>query len=279
MNRHMIIASLLLLAALPSMAQNTVIGRSDRYYYDFWYDECPSFQTHHTYMTFRYVAGSLDMPEDTSTYIIAQEHYTPAPLTIKGLATMIAIDPSESPRIALNGFFTDSTRTLPKAPEYMTLFQSGPPIPGVPEYYFPHQLTPLATVRWDTVTPRLMLLPRNSYATSVDDTAQFLRCYLYEAMLPTPITVDSTFYIMGTMNSNTMSDHPNEEGRLITTYNNYPTVYAFIFEWFEVVCKRCRTKMRLFRNSNFFPISEWVLMYDNYEESISAGPFLPVVND
>ena len=71
----------------------------------------------------------------------------------------------------------------------------------------------LDSARWDTLTPKIMKIP-----LSIDmDT--FAYCYAYEAYFDKPVTVDSTFYIGITSNSN------ETVNGLSIIYTHIPTFY------------------------------------------------------
>lgn len=106
-----------------------------------------------------------------------------------------------------------------RLPEYMSLYQkyNSYTYDNTPTYLF--QMILVDSVLWDTVTPHY--LPIRQGATS----NLYEYCLAYEAYFNKPVSVDSTFYIYGTQNSNT---HWPVEGDSLDRYHYIPTWYVEI---------------------------------------------------
>ena len=159
---------------------DTIPGRYKDFYYPEWYDECPGFCTDSAKFTpFCSMVGYGT---------IIRENYTPRPLTVKGVAVMVARDELDGPRTPL-----DTTRL----PEYVFLYQR--------DHSQPDSLLFVDSARWDTVVPKVMRLPTICDSATQVDTVRFpivRYCYVHECRFDKPHIVDSTFYIGGTNNSN-----------------------------------------------------------------------------
>lgn len=245
---------------------DTIVGRCSRFYYDAWYDECPSFQTHDYSFATGYLRGcDLYAP---CTRMTVQEFYTPEPLTLYGLAAMV-VDPRTLDRYSESGWLPDSITE--RLPEQLALFQAGAPNP-LSSYYFPPALTLIDTVRWDTAAPKLLMLPLNMYAVAGDST-DYATCLLYEVRFPEPVTVDSFFYIGGTFFSS---------GRADESFEHLPTVYQFLYEDPNIDrCLFCQPHRRILNNNNYDGygrfLGDWIIQNDKYLMGHTSGPFLPVV--
>ncbi|MBP5541868.1 MAG: hypothetical protein J6X88_09500, partial [Bacteroidales bacterium] len=104
--------------------------------------------------------------------------YTPSPMEVKGVMLFVSID------IPWARNYYDYRR-----PEYALLYQYAAA---------PDSMIFLDSVRWDTLTPKIMKWP-NGVDTALRG---FSYCYAYEAYFEHPVMVDSTFYVGGTQNSN-----------------------------------------------------------------------------
>ena len=196
-----------------------------------------------------------------SNQVIVVEQKTSAPLAIRGVAVMVAINPGEDRLISLNMPSGDSL----KLPEYVYLYQGEEEIPGLSDYYFPHRMEFLDSVRWDTAAPKVMALPTNAAGDSM------LYCHVYEAFFDSTIIVHDTFYLMGTYNSNVFNSRiPDDE---YPHYSHFPTDYVGVWDHFSNECEKCDVEDRLFFCYN--PPQEEVMEVYNWFWFIS-GPFLPI---
>ena len=190
---------LIMLAAmgtLPLSAQtyDTVGGyRHDSCYYTRWYDTCRTF-LNGQYATIRKFGLG---------YLFAIPHYTDSPIQVKGGVALV-VRPEDFQRYCYNSYLSLG---YPRLPEYVKLFQYDA---GT------RTMITLDSARWDTLTPKIMKMPLSTYGDT------FAYCYAYEAYFDKPVTVDSTFYIGATINSN---DFVSGE---ILIYTHIPTFYISI---------------------------------------------------
>lgn len=257
-------------AGAQGQRADTIVGRCERYYYETWYDECASYQTpdYSFYLRNNY-SCFLAEPGNKCRTMIAKEYYTPEPLTIYGLAAMVKLDVRHD-SMYINRL-TDSIQA--RASEVLVLFQASRNYNQMSSYYYPPILTPIDSVRWDTASAKVMMLPRNMYAVA-GDSGGYEQCLVYEARFERPVTVDSFFYIGGTFRSNTME---GEE----YVYSYLPTVYQTFVEDADVDgCLYCQPQRRLFRNDVYIGgrfMGEWLIQNDKYGMGYTAGPFFPVI--
>ncbi len=187
---------LIMLAAmgtLPLSAQtyDTVVEyRHDSCYYTRWYDTCRTF-LNGQYATIRQFGLG---------YLFAIPHYTDSPIQVKGGVALV-VRPEDFQRYLYNYHLSLG---YPRLPEYVKLFQYDA---GT------RTMITLDSARWDTLTPKIMKMPLSTYGDT------FAYCYAYEAYFDKPVTVDSTFYIGATINSN---DFVSGE---ILIYTHIPTFY------------------------------------------------------
>ena len=225
-------------------------GRLDGYYYSFWYDECcwysdtcsmyeirgssPIFQDIGPWQLYWPIAGwdTIDQPMKN----IAKGDYTEYPMAITGLGVWQARPQDYRVDLPLgekNGL-----------PEYIYIMQ-----------YTTDSLIILDSARWDTAAPKLMMLPKNRDSLGQTDTNGYRQCVrgyfqvlLYEVNLPTPIVVDSCFYLVGTMYSNKVDQTTH---RYIT---NSPTRYLMMRETsanFECGYQPCPSQLYHFSSGYF----------------------------
>lgn len=161
---------------------DTIISRSPNYYYSEWYDECPRFNTENAdFYSVVYSCGSGK---------VIRENYTSKPIQMKGVVV-----------------FTDKvlniyhSRNPFRAPEYAYAYQY--------DYSRPDSLLLIDSARWDTVMPKLIRFPSMADSlTNIDSLhyPRYFECYAYEAYFDKPITVDSTFFVGSSCNSNSITD-------------------------------------------------------------------------
>ena len=156
---------------------DTIYNRAINGYYYKWYDECDVFYNN-PYSTSNITLINFNRRSHDSTSITLASKYTPVPMTIRGGIVMEFIEPREGP-----------WQYERAKPEYLLLYQRDEVL---------DTMILIDSARWDTVTPKIMKLPRGA------DTARygFKYCYGYEVRFKSPVTVDSTFYMGGTQNNN-----------------------------------------------------------------------------
>ena len=184
--KRIIITTLLLLtmqqyatAQMNTTPYDTIRSRHNRYYYTEWYDTC-TFYLNDTSTT---MCLGLDNPisSDTCPMICISKHSTSHPIAVKGLAAMVTTPEDMQ---AHNHSITNYN-----LPEYLMLLQ--PVDTGL--------LVRDTPLRWDTVAPRLMIIPLNHF-----DSSQVGVCHVYETFFKAPVYIDSVFYVGGTGYSNNL---------------------------------------------------------------------------
>lgn len=188
----MAMASMDLEAQFYTPCQNcdTIPSRYREYYYTQWYDECPLYATN----------GWLDdchrlrFEFDKQNPPAAKWGYTDSPMQVKGIVALVDI-------YFCNMCFYDTI----KMPEYVYIYQKvgdsayliNPP--GLDSSYWHYQtftrLDLIDSARWDTAKPHYMEFLQG-------ETGEVLGyCYAFEAYFDHPVTVDSSFYLLGSWNS------------------------------------------------------------------------------
>ncbi len=262
-----------------SQTTDTIVGRCPDYYYYGWYDECLRYESDSN----NFALDGFIQPAYEGTAnnnIVFLEQYSPGPISIKGVAVMVAIDPGQDPVARPYMPPVDSL----KMPEYVYIFQGSSPIPGLPQLFFPQQMMLLDSVRWDTAAPKLMSLPRDVGSDTTTDTARWFYCYVYEAIFDSAVTVEDTFYISGTFRNNvldyTYDTVYDEQGnidhvRSIGHFRHHPTDYVVVRDLFSDDCEKCPVRERLIFGELTWS-TEWLRVY-NWNWFLS-GPFLPIVD-
>ena len=273
--KKIILPIVVLLGAIQFvMAQDTIYGRSPDYYYMDWYDECPEFYQLPDTTSFgdwtcfhRFNYGD-DLGFDGRLYNTSHRLY------VKGLSAMVSIDLVDH---CTNQVWEGGDSVV--LPEYMYLFR--------------HEegndtLILLDSVRWDTLAPKIMKLPKN------DDTALgYLYCYAYEAMFKEPLVIDGDFFIAGSCYSNVCSStsngmwipHPPHKTVMYVTIDaGFRRPYPNRWDGLDSLYARCKYSTIPYRYTKLYSLSPWVLLpigssaYVNYMEGY--GPFhLIVVTD
>lgn len=169
---------------------DTLTGKVDRYYYYSWYDECPEFSSMDSNEYFYKFTMSSNYSTELPPYYIPsspiRRDYTPVPLRVKGLAIFVQ-DWFNS-----HIHFVDSIPI--RLPEYLRLYQH--------DATYPKGIRLVDSVRWDTAAPLDIKFPKKQPIGGSVDSGNYMYSHVYEAYFPKPVTVDSTFYIGTTYNSN-----------------------------------------------------------------------------
>lgn len=248
---------------------DTIVGRCSRYYYQDWYDECPSYQ--HDSNFFRPIVGIPFSTDSVCNNVIVEEYYVPGRMRIRGLAALVPFHPEQTHPIAAMPRLSQD-----RARETLMLFQGGDYLSDVTPVFSPRQMELVDSVRWDTAAPYIMKLPLTASALQSDDTSLYMTCYVYEAYFSgrEARMVDTFFYIGGTGRSNAMVC-PTGVGQLYLT--NYPTVYAGLRDENPLFCERCRDGHLLYRTP--FPFDDkdppGIMIH---EGMYHCGYFLPIVD-
>ena len=205
---------LTLWAVMPvmrSQTYDTVSARDGKlpgYHYSWWYEESPAYY-YEEGDTLSGCWNSLMMygfggDEYIELYDhIAKMEYVRHPAAITGIGVWV-VDSSVWPGFWKPLPITNPVRT---EPEYVDIFQYDKEGDSA---------ICVASVQWDTATPRILKVPFNADT----DYYGFSYCYLYEVNLATPILVDSSFYLAGTYYNNMPSNG---------VYPQMPTAYGYLF--------------------------------------------------
>ena len=177
---------IVLLTAIQSVsaqASDTIYGRSPDYYYMDWYDECEKFHQPYTDTPGERVCLYEIMATNDVPSFIGRYQNTQRPLLVRGLSLMQSIDYSND---------CGSSDIIPmgenRLPEYLYLYLHDT---------LRDTLLLVDSLRWDTVAPKIMKLPRNS-----DTSAGYLYCEAYEVMFKESYVINGSFFIAGSSYSN-----------------------------------------------------------------------------
>ncbi len=199
-----------------------------RYYTPEWYADCPAFQidTNNYGNPIGFVYAVEDnVPTQLKQYV--NEYRVDGQIEIKGLMCLVEANLPPSRYTIVN---------QERAPEWLSLLQGGAMHPAT-GLAFPREMSMVDSLRWDTVMPYFVRLPRFAGATADSDYFHF---YAYDVFFPSPIVLDSSFYVAGSLYGNVY--HLEPEGAVL---NNYPTVYGCIganIRYSEMeVCDFCAT--------------------------------------
>ena len=245
--------------AQPIHHPDTVTGMPDYYYVPLWYNSCNSFRAD-TASFYETGLRKNDLNGNTPGNVIAREFRVDTSTLVYGMAALVEINPLSHIATPLQDRFAG------RLPEYLKLLQGTDPIVFYPwgdsthasVDVFPHRMTMLDSLRWDTVAPIILRLPK--YFLAAHDTDYFY-CFAYECWFPTPVAVDSVFYVLGTYNSNLIT----YEG-----YANYPTSYFYIHENLSIICDRCRNDIA----SKVFSVDHFPDQFDfQWHQNDLGGPF------
>ena len=178
------VITVLLIAALRTVfaqaSLDTIPVNYSGYHYTNWYYDDPCFQN----------GGWIDSCNRViflpSLYDMRSINwqYTTQPLKVKGLAAVTGVN-----------HYTIRVRSLSQVAEYLYLYQLDTTTVDC-GYSYRVPMIFRDSVRFDTATPKVMLLPRY-----INDTAPNT-CKIYEGYFKTPVLVDSGFYIFQSMNNN-----------------------------------------------------------------------------
>lgn len=174
MKKILLFFCLLMAIGFASSAQttDTIRNRHPYYYYESWYDTCPSFDT--TTTPYRLTNKGLS---EYDLYLLP--HYSKHRIAIKGIAAMVQEDTK-----AWHLYWT-------KLPEYLYAFQYH----DTAELCFDN-FELLDSVRWDTASRKIMELPLDGHGDSI------IYCSIYEGYFKHPVYVQNDFYIGGSFYSN-----------------------------------------------------------------------------
>ena len=291
MKKNALTVALMLAAGMacaqPQYNIADTLGRlPHRCYTPEWYADCPMFQDTDNYYGLLFGTDYLyaTLRPHTCPKQYVNEYYVDGQIEIKGMMCLVL--PEMAP---MSG--TEIPPGAARAPEWLTLLQGGAMHPATGNL-FPREMTIVDSLRWDTVQPYLVRLPR--FDGAIADSDHFL-FYAYEVYFPTPVVIDSVFYIAGSSYSNTYVDetHTTDDGVVhIHHYEHYPTQYGAIAPVLPQggggdACRFCTTKRnRMFTADDglVWTPSNWYMVawhpYSYFRERFRqiTGPMFAIVD-
>lgn len=249
-------------ASLPATghSQDTIVGRCDRYHYTDWYDECESYQDNSWPARMMDRVGNLS---NTGSQVIVSGQLATGSLTVKGLVAFVSARPDTVVNV------TGETGPS-RLPEYLILAQGhhSPAMP--PTRFYPGSMTVLDSVRWDTAAPRTVLFP-----LSPTDSEPEFSCLAYEAYFPEPITVDSLFYIIGTLHNNVIIEDSTIGS--VPHYKHMPSVYTCLMQFNMETCYICPPRCHSYTCPSLL-IDDTTMRWHPIDYIMRlSGLFLPIV--
>ena len=246
--------------ALSAQTYDTVTNRYRRYYYRQWYDTCRYFFDNRWEGNPRNIV-ELKLSQAGTQFgwnsFVAVSEYTDSPLTIEGIAVMVNFPVS-----------WEHSQKPYHAEEYVYL-----------AYYdsVANQMNIVDSARWDTARTKIMKLPLIADPSMYRDTLSFpggvAYCYLYEAYFRQPVTMDSVFYVIGSM-------HNEEVDGLHDIYEYIPVHYGQVLHRVsgptECIPNNPRQYVRNYCEGHLFPYQQWSVVF--FGDRGGYGPFLPILN-
>ncbi|MBQ8704250.1 MAG: T9SS type A sorting domain-containing protein [Bacteroidales bacterium] len=215
MKKRIIISLWCVLASCGTQAQlvytpgDTLEGRCNYYYYNPLDELCPWF---HQYSYATYHASGHE--DDAFTKLVRIEH-TDRQMAVKGIAAMVT---RIEDYLADNSWIYFNSPSPGKKAEYVYLCSDDS-----------LRLTMIDSARWDTLTPRLLKLPKSPDTLTDSNTDNFLYCHLFEAYFEESHLVDSRFLMAGSYYSNSDANPK--------TY--IPTKYFVVAEDYDICNEGC----------------------------------------
>lgn len=238
--------------ALQAVAQqaDTLRGRSERYYYPVWYDQCEYYDRPDPFvlggdsiLSFSIWNGSdINLNGDTTALRVE----VPRCMLLAGVAAMVT-----------DGVPMDySSLSSSRAVEYV-MVMDGDSLPG----------SVLRAARWDTASPVTMLLSQDRRRADAGGGYGDMKFKVYEAIFESPVLVDSVFFMAGTYNSNILvrDGYP-------FLFEAKPTFYGSVFNDYSGFCYRCIPEIRMYQNIE----GDGTRWADRCPGCELCGPFIPI---
>ena len=193
--KKLTITAMLAICWLAADAQtyDTLESRCRHYYYSQWYDTCAcGYDSCVCDEVLPFYEMKMLAVSNSYRTEYAFSDYAPRPLEVLGVALMVDMEPHSS-------HYFDSNYTTEYA--YLAYYDSAL-----------NQMRLLDSARWDTVVPHVLKLrltarPETYYQNYIWP-GGIAYCLVYEAYFEKPVTVDSVFWIIGTLNSNARLEEP-----------------------------------------------------------------------
>lgn len=274
MKKHLSILSIALLSAASLLSQpqyanlDTVTGKSRRLYSQEWYTDCRQYNNGEGRLTVE------TQPTTNGHVLTAVEYKVCGRMEVAGLAAMVATS------VDFDTTYISQLFPLDRLPETLYLVQGLDAVPNT-GLIFPREMQVVDSLRWDTVKPCLMRLPKVPSASADSD---YMECYLYEAYFDKQIIVDSVFYVIGTTRSNKqelINLPPGSGPTAVMRYAHYPTVYPYVRDAENDLCGHCWSAgmARTFTTSNGVgaPPEMWRLAnWQNDHLRLQSGPLFAI---
>ena len=248
-----------LVEALSAQTYDTISNRYRRYYYRQWYDTCRYFFDNRRFDVNPSCYIELKMYQAGSHFAwksyVAVSEYTDSPLTIEGIAVMVNFPVS-----------WEHSQKPYHAEEYVYL-----------AYYdsVANRMNIVDSARWDTARTKIMKLPLIADPTMYRDTFSFpggvAYCYLYEAYFQQPVTMDSVFYVIGSM-------HNEEVDPLHDLYEYIPVHYSQVTVRSSgtTECSPDDPRQYVRNYCEGHMLQQWSVDFPG--DRGGYGPFLPILN-
>ena len=254
--------------AQPTYSDLDTVNHLPEYYHTpSWYTDCFSFKNDTSFF-FKQGMALYNNLGYLPGRVSVREFHTDHSVEVYGMVALVEINPA-LPNTLINP-------NAGRAPEFLKLLQGTDPILYYPggdstqaplENVFPHHMTMLDSLRWDTVTPYILRLPKK-YNTSSD--TDYFYCYAYECWFASPVAVDSIYYVLGTYQSN---------ATVLDGLLNYPTSYFSIRERSYLLCDPCAEsdKPCVF-SVDHFPNNPDLFWVQNDVINVIFGLFYPIID-
>ena len=244
----------ILLSPVATAQPDTVQWMCNRYHYSVWYDTLPEFYSCYN------VDGFIDTNRPglrlcetdgicLSHNVLGVPQYVERPTLVYGVAVTELKNYGSIVRVTRNPWYTE---------EYVYLFQK-----------VGDTLELRDSVRWDTITPKVMKLALNA------DTQRwgFEYVYVYEAMFKDPVLVDSVFYTLTTDNG-----RYTHCGSAYYAYEYLPVVPMHVYNWGMVQYPSWNPVPRWWRLKEWNPETRHWTNFNQTVNSPMFGFYFPIVD-
>ncbi|MBQ9864949.1 MAG: T9SS type A sorting domain-containing protein [Bacteroidales bacterium] len=217
MKKIIIITAAIVMAGMGLRAQDISTDtlpcgqRQPHFYYSSWYDTAYWYWHPEERMVRRGTVGLGGSLPTSSQDFQVRKGYVRDSIRIRGLWALVSQNANGNP----NNPYTPSIsyQNTPRVPEYLYLYVYNPKVPINPNDTSRFLLR-VATVRWDTASPKMMC-----FQMIAGDTFPHVYCHVYEALFDTVVTLQGDYWIGGT--------HYNNQ-RNYLTFDHSPTAYVTV---------------------------------------------------
>ena len=182
--------------------------RQPHFFYGSWYDT--TYWYWHPDERHVYDGGvGLSATEANPSSIRIHKQYVRDSIRVRGLWALVCQNANGNCNDPWHPYPMYSSN--PRVPEYIYLYVNNPKVP-INIYDTTRCLLRVATVRWDTASPKMFC-----FQTAYDDRAPHRYCHLYEALLDSVVTIQGDYWIGGSGYNNTQTHW---------VYDHFPTSYV-----------------------------------------------------